>query len=226
MSLKYAIVEYPIPEAILLSGFIAQTNITARVNNDKTKCVVSYDEAYHSIFRGYPTLPQDELVDYLVKNPTEWDAEYVEPDKVVGVKESPAFASKYLEGGRSLFKRVHGVETTIPANSTGYLELAIPYAEVKFTGAAIFGSDLGDLLDFFVLDTDENTYSQVPLEYGANYLLNQFGFDVRLPQDRYENTSNYDASLYYSMILCCAYKNNTDTEKTIYMNAELHEVRA
>ena len=54
------------------------------------------------------------------------------------------FASKVLADGRSLFKRVHGAHSTIPFGQTGNIDLVIPYADSKFTGAEIFGVDLKD----------------------------------------------------------------------------------
>lgn len=151
----------------------------------------------------------------------------VEPD-LVDVDSSPAFANKkLLVNGvqKSLFKRVHGASVSIPANSTGYLELIVPYPTCKFSGAEIFGGSLGDSLDFFILDTATNTYSGAPIEY-PNWLLNQFGFDVQIPGSEYQNTSNYDADLYHSMVISCAYKNNDpDNAKVISGNFWLHEVK-
>ena len=135
------------------------------------------------------------------------------------------FASKHIvENGitKSLFKRVHGVSIDIPAGSTGFLEFTIPYAKSKFTGANIFGADLEDTVDFFVLDTVTNTYSGAP---GSFYVLNQFGFDVEMPPGGvYENTSNYDADLYPNMVVSCAFKNNGASSKYISMNLWIHEV--
>jgi len=138
------------------------------------------------------------------------------------------FASKKLENDSSLFKRVHGVPSVdIPAGLTGYVNLIIPYNACKFSGAEIINVELGDTLDFFVLDTPTNTYSSLPVEtYGANFPLNQFGFNVVMPNsEQYKNTSNYDADLFLGMEIMCAYKNNSDTAKKVYMNVDLHEVK-
>ena len=139
----------------------------------------------------------------------------------------PAFRSKSLPEG-NLFKRVHGASSIdIPANTTGYITFAVPYPVCKFSGATIINIDLGDTLDFFVLDTAVNTFSGLPVEtYGANFPLNQFGFDVVMPNgNEYTNTSNYDADLYQDMQVMCAYKNNSATAKKVHMNVELHEVK-
>jgi len=139
-----------------------------------------------------------------------------------------SFASKAVAEGK-LFKRVHGVNAVCAAGVTGYVELVVPYPTCKFSGAEIIGGDVGDTVDFFVLDNDTNTYSGVPLDpYGPNFILNQFGFNVEMyPAGLiYSNTSNYDASLFQAMRLLCAYKNNGTADKRIAVNYELHEVKA
>ena len=142
------------------------------------------------------------------------------------VSHSP-FSLKTIDNGKSLFKRVHGVESTIiQPGATGYLTFIIPYEFCKFSGAALIGCDVGDSLDFFVLDTPTNSISGLDVEtYGPNAPINQFGFDVRTTKDFYENTSNYDADLFKDMQIYCAYKNNSAQAKKVYMNSELHEVK-
>lgn len=149
----------------------------------------------------------------------------------VEISKEIAFASKKIDINgveKSLFKRVHGLRSaSIPAGVTGYLELTVPYPQAKFSGAEIFGTDHLDTLDFLILDTPTNTYSGAPVEtYGANFPLNQFGFDVEMPaRGDYANTSNYDADLYYGMIVMCVYKNNSAEAKIISGNFWLHEVK-
>ena len=143
----------------------------------------------------------------------------------VKVESQIPFASKKIKVGgveKSLFKRVHGVELSIADGQTGNIDFVVPHPQTKFTGAEIFGTDLGDEVDFTVHDDASNTYSGAP---GSNYQLNQFGFNVKMPPDRYKNTSNYDADLYYGMIVRCAYTNNSGATKTVYMNVWLHEVK-
>ena len=147
----------------------------------------------------------------------------------VNVSSSPAFADKKLIVNgvvKSLFKRVHGVSASIGAGATVNIDLAVSYPQCKFSGAEIFGTDQGDTLNYLILDTDTNTYSGLDVgTYGANFQLNQFGFDVQMPPVQYANTSNYDADLYQGMIVRCAYTNNTGSTKIIYSNLWLHEVK-
>jgi len=141
------------------------------------------------------------------------------------IKEVPFASKKIVVNGveKSLFKRVHGVGQSVAAGATVDIDFVVPYPQVKFTGANVFGGELKDTLDFTVHDDASNTYSGAP---GSNYQLNQFGFDVELPPDGvYENTSNYDADLYYGMILRCSYTNNASYDKYVAMNVWLHEVK-
>lgn len=139
-----------------------------------------------------------------------------------------AFDNKKLSTGESLFKRVHGLSSSvIPAGIAGDLVFTVPYPKCKFSGAEIINVEIGDTLNFLILDTDTNTYSGLDVgTYGANVQLNQFGFDVRMPDGSYSNTSNYDADLFQGMKLKCVYTNNSQDGKVIHMNAELHEVKA
>lgn len=152
--------------------------------------------------------------------------EVVEPE----IQTNSPFASNFIfvDGvKKSLYKRVHGVNGTIPANSSANIDFKIPYMTCKFNGANIFGVDLKDTLDFLILDTDTNQYSQLDVNtYGANVMLNQFGFDVEMPASGfYENTSNYDSDLQKDMIVRCVYKNNGTADKYISMNLWIHEVK-
>ena len=145
--------------------------------------------------------------------------------KTIDIEKSPPFASKkIIVNGveKSLFKRVHGVSASVDAGQTVDIDFTSPYAQAKFTGAEIFGTDLGDELDFTVHDDVNNTYSGAP---GSYYELNKFGYSVQMPPDRYKNTSNYDADVFQNMIIRCSYTNNTGSTKTIGMNVWLHEVK-
>lgn len=150
------------------------------------------------------------------------------PQKVE-VNSAPPFAAKTIKINgitKKLFKRVHGVNETISSGQTVNIDFTVPYAWAKFTGAEIFGCTKEDTLNFYVLDTATNTYSGLdPQVYGANFTLNQFGFDVELPDGPYANTSDYDADLYQYMIIRCEYTNNGASSKYIGMNVWLHEVK-
>lgn len=147
--------------------------------------------------------------------------------KDVSVTSSPPFADKkILVNGelKSLFKRVHGTSKTIAAGQTDNIDFVVPYPVCKFSGAEVFGAAFGDTLNFKVLDDGANTYSGAP---GSNYMLNQFGFAVEMsPSGEYANTSNYDADLYYGMVLRCEFTNNGADPKRVAVNLWLHEVKS
>lgn len=127
---------------------------------------------------------------------------------------------------KKLYKRVHGVNASIGAGQTVNIDVVVPYVWAKFTGAEIFGTELGDTLDFTVHDTPNNDISGLDVgTYGANVQLNQFGFGVQMPPDRYKNTSDYDADINQNMIIRCSYTNNGQSTKTVSMNVWLHEVK-
>lgn len=127
------------------------------------------------------------------------------------------FASKTLPDGKKLFGRAHGKSFSLSAGANT-IDFDIPYAACKITGVEIVGGEVGDTLDFFVLDDDSGTYSTVP-----NYILNQFGFDVGVAKDFYRRESAYDADLYYNMCVSIAYY--SQSAKTVYINYILHEVK-
>ena len=157
---------------------------------------------------------------------TDFENNYKTTGNSKSVLRSAPFASKILESGESLFKRVHGVSQTIAAITTANIDFIVPYPKVKFSGAHLIGNVKGNTLDFTVHDTPTNTISGLDVNtYGANFKLNQFGYDIYMPDGQYENTSNYDADLYQDMIIRCTYTNNDSNPVTIGMNVELHEVK-
>ena len=130
---------------------------------------------------------------------------------------TPPFTNKTTIDGKNLYARTTGKSFTLTAGANT-LDFDIPYAHVKITGMEIIGSEVGDTLDFFVLDDDSGTYSTVP-----NYVLNQFGYDVAVPDGFYKRESNYDADLYYNMCISITYYSTS--AKTVYINYVLHEVK-
>lgn len=146
------------------------------------------------------------------------------------VQKQYPFSAKNIEVNgvvKKIFKRVHGINNpSIQAGQTVNIDLVIPYAWVKFTGAEIFGCELGDIVNFTVHDNATNTISGLdPQVYGANVQLNKFGYDVVMPNGEYQNTSDYDADLYQNMIIRCTYTNNGQSTKYIGINVWLHEVK-
>lgn len=131
-----------------------------------------------------------------------------------------AFKSKTTADGKSLYKRVHG--DTFSVIDTQTHDWSIPYAHVKIEAIEIINCDIGDKIDFKILDDTNNTYSGVP---GSNQELNQFGFGVYTPDKFFEHKSQYDADLYYGMNIHIDYVNASGSQKDIYVNYILNEVK-
>jgi len=112
----------------------------------------------------------------------------------VEVNTQPAFASKKV-GTKKLYTRATGKSFALVVGSNT-LDFLIPYNEMKFTGIEIDGGKIGERVNLKILDTATGTISGVP-----NYMLNQFGFDVNLPDGFYSRESQYDADLIKDLVI-------------------------
>lgn len=131
------------------------------------------------------------------------------------------FASKVLEDGKKLYAREQGLPgVQINSGQTVAITFVIPYTQCKIAGAQILGCCVGDTVNFKVLDTASGLLSGIPF-----YPLNQFGFNVNMPNGEYKKNYNYDADLYAGMVVSAEYTNNTTEQETIYVNIDLHEVK-
>lgn len=177
---------------------------------------ITTNEQFPNSFSGYKKLNEDEFNAQV----TRIKAGQTVQNKIEGnepVINSP-FANKEVNG-KKIFKRIHGVEKEL-INQEENIDLVIPYNQCKITGIEIIGASLGDKVDFIILDTDQGDLSGVP-----NYQLNKFGFNVYLSKDYYEHTSNYDADLVKNMIIRVVYKKYETSDKKVYINVILHEVK-
>lgn len=129
------------------------------------------------------------------------------------------FASKVLPSGQKLFKRIHGVQYTVAANTTQSISFTVPYIQAKIDGLQILGASLGDTANFKVYDNNLGTISGVP-----DIMLNQFGFGVCLSKDFHVEESQYDADVIQGMKLELEFTNSTDSSVVIGANFILHEV--
>jgi len=129
------------------------------------------------------------------------------------------FSKKVLGGGFKLYRRKHGASSSIAANSSGTIELVIPYVSCKINIVEVIGCYYGDTVNLKVYDTPQGTLSTIP-----NYMLNQFGFNVEMPDGFYKDESSYDADLIQNMKIELTYFNNGENEKHIGVNFTLHEI--
>jgi hypothetical protein len=130
------------------------------------------------------------------------------------------FADKKLKNGLKLYRRKHGVYADIPAGETQDISLAVPYNLAKINEVEIVGCNIGDKASLKVLDTPAGTISTVP-----NYMLNQFGFDVCLPDGHFKDVSDYDADVIKDLKIVVSYTNNTAQTKKVGVNFVLHELK-
>lgn len=141
--------------------------------------------------------------------------------KAKGNKTQPqqvhAFSAKTLPNGKKLYKREHGIQSTL-TTGVNTVTFTVPYAWVKIIGLELIGGETLDTVDFFVLDSTSGTYSGVP-----NYTLNQFGFNVNVAPGEYKENNNYDADLYSGMQIKIVY--NSISNKTVGINYKLNEVK-
>lgn len=158
----------------------------------------------------------DTAMDLVVSNHTGTPLEEI---NTIQINSQPAFAAKTLPDGKKLFRRKHGISSTILANSSGIISFTVPYNQAKINKAEIINCSNGDTVNLTVHDTTTGTYTTVP-----NYQLNQFGFNVQMPDGMYKDESQYDADLLLNMVVKIEYTNNTNSDKLIGVNITLHEV--
>ena len=145
----------------------------------------------------------------------------IEPEAVRIVEQSslPAFADKLVAAGK-LFRRKHGCPVQeIGPGETVTISLTVPYAAAKINKAEIVGCRFGDTVNLSVHDSVNGDYTTVP-----DYKLNQFGFNVVMPDGFYVDKSEYDADLYTGMQIKVDYTNNGIDAVLVGVNYTLHEV--
>ena len=126
------------------------------------------------------------------------------------------FAAKTI-GTKKLYKRVTGATYSLTQGSNDlFYTLTFPWA--KITGIELVGGEIGDKVNFFVLDTTAGTYSGT-----ASAPLNQFAFNVNVAPQHYISTSEFDADLYENMQIKINYI--SASAKTVGVNYILNEVK-
>lgn len=128
------------------------------------------------------------------------------------------FSSK-TTNGKKLFRRKHGKGASVDASSMNTISIIIPYNNCKINMIEIMGCKLGDTVNLKVYDTEQGLISTVP-----NYMLNQFGISVQMPDGYYKDESRYDADLIAGMKVELEYYNNESQAKYVGVNFTLHEV--
>lgn len=120
------------------------------------------------------------------------------------------FDAKWVQSGK-LFRRVHGIEQALVADEN-VLWFDITYAICKINKVAFLWFPEGIKANFEIYAPDGTTK------------LNQFGFNVGIAKDFFEDTSNYDADLISGLKIKVSFNNQTGSTKNICVNFYLHEV--
>jgi hypothetical protein len=128
----------------------------------------------------------------------------------------PSSASKHY-GNNKLFKRVVGVREDV-IEGLNVIDWISPFPWAKFIEMQFTNTEIGDYICLEVYDTPEGTYSGIP-----DFKLNQFGFTVNVPNGFYSHKSEFDADIYFGMIIRLSY--HTINNKKIGMNFVLNEVK-
>lgn len=105
-------------------------------------------------------------------------------------------------------KKVHGVKE-LPVNGVVSIDFIVPYAKAKITTVEVIGCLTGDTANFKILDSLQN-------------VLNQHGYDVVLPNNYYEQKSEFAGNLVQGMILRCEV--TTSSSEAIGVNYILNEM--
>jgi len=146
--------------------------------------------------------------------------------KIIDQVSSSAFASKSI-GEKRLFKRVHGVKTTLSGDTV--VDIVIPYNECKVDKIEILWAPKGLTVDFKVYDTPAGTITSTLAATGytaiPNFMLNQFGFDVGVAEGEFREESKYDADLIKDMKLELTIKNPANLTDEVCVNFTLHELK-
>ena len=135
------------------------------------------------------------------------------------------FATKVLKDGSKLFRRKHGQKATIPANSSQDVIFTVPYAQAKINKLEIIDANPLDRVDLKV-KSPVDAPTAAAYGFPADYLLNQFGFDVVVSDLLYSDKSDYDADVYAGFQIIVTYKNDTNADKEVGLNLIYHEVVA
>jgi hypothetical protein len=130
------------------------------------------------------------------------------------------FKSKITKYGK-MYRRKHGfVSEDVAAGDTVTIDLPVPYNNVKINEIEFINCLDGDTCNLQVLDTPTGTFSTIP-----NCMLNQFGFEVQLPNGPFKDHSDYDADLIKDMDVRLIYTNNSTVTRKVRGNIVWHEVK-
>lgn len=179
---------------------------------------VVYNNNYHlKAFDGYFSLSCILPIDSNQSDTLDFETNFKSNGNKTQPQQQQPFASKSLPNGKKLYKREHGIQATVNQGVNNII-FTVPYNWVKIIGMEIVNGENLDTCNLYILDSISGAYSTIP-----NYQLNQFGFNVNITKDIYEEENAYDADLYIGMQIKVEY--TSQTNKTIGLNFNLSEVK-
>lgn len=119
---------------------------------------------------------------------------------------------------KKLFARFTGFQTTLTTGSNEINHTVI-YPWAKIIGIEVINCSALDTASLKIYDNDLGSYSGVP-----NLLLNQFSFDLNMPDGFYQRQAQFDADIYQGMVIKIDYTSVSD--KTIGINILYNEVKS
>lgn len=127
------------------------------------------------------------------------------------------FSSKTI-GLKKLYRRKHGYTVDL-VDGEATLLIPCPYDLAKINEIEIINCETNDSINLLVLDKAVDPIYGLP-----NRLLNQFGFNVIMPNNFYRDISNYDADLSKDIQIKVTFSSLTQT-KTVGVNVVFHEIK-
>lgn len=248
MSLKYAIVEWPIKEDLLKSGLIPQTNESARTNNSNDKCIVSFADSFNTMFRGYPTFISSDLVLYLNKRKEEWDIDLKIQDKrdsdghaILRLTPMASTDGFFFRGQGFRGKADKSDGTIAKTTNIDYKISADRY--INGIRLMLMNHSFSDDVNFEIVDRDfvfaGSLYPATPLEAGVpvpegtpwevvvpdGVMLNRFGESWQLSGDSDQGREllKYPARLLAGMYVRIVYTTYSTSDVEVKCNLYLHD---
>ena len=193
------------------------TSLDDNIVSESKQYVVRVVDENESQFREFIKYTEDQIKSFKA-------SKAVVAEKIDPYYKREPFASKTLADGSKLYRRKHGQKVLMPASSETEIIFTAPYAHSKINKLEVIDANALDRLDLYVKSPVDPAVAAL---YGmpADYMLNQFAFDVIVSSLLYSDKSDYDADIYAGFQVVAKYKNDTAEDKMVGFNLIYHEVK-
>lgn len=123
-----------------------------------------------------------------------------------------------MEGDRQIHPHIKGISAPLGIGVNS-IQWKIPYENIKIIRVEVINAQIGDKMNFNILDDENGKFSQIP-----SSILETVGHDINLAEKfhRYEDIDARNLfGLYKDMIL--EFYVTSLSEKTLYINLHLEE---